>query len=74
MKKSLMPYQLQDGAMSKNASKRSYKDLLITFGPAILLVIAGFWVAYQFVAPPPPKKIIISTGSETGVYYKTEVS
>ncbi|RLA25375.1 MAG: C4-dicarboxylate ABC transporter substrate-binding protein [Gammaproteobacteria bacterium] len=56
--------------MSKNASKRSYKDLLITFGPAILLVIAGFWAAYQFVAPPPPKKIIISTGSETGSYYK----
>ncbi|GFO71485.1 hypothetical protein BJAS_P1037 [Bathymodiolus japonicus methanotrophic gill symbiont] len=45
-------------------------DLVITFGPVILLVIAGFWFAYQFVAPPPPKKIVISTGSETGSYYK----
>ncbi|WP_428356970.1 TAXI family TRAP transporter solute-binding subunit [Methyloprofundus sp.] len=45
-------------------------DLVITFGPAILLVIAGFWFAYQFVAPPPPKKIVISTGSKTGTYYK----
>lgn len=56
--------------MSNSASKRSYMDLVITFGPAILLVIAGFWFAYQFVAPPPPKKIVISTGSETGSYYK----
>lgn len=56
--------------MSQSTSKRSYKDLLITFGPAILLVIAGFWAAYQFVAPPPPKKIVISTGSATGTYYK----
>ncbi len=56
--------------MSKSASKRSYMDLVITFGPAILLVIAGFWFAYQFVAPPPPKKIVISTGSKTGTYYK----
>ncbi len=56
--------------MSNNTSKRSYKELLITFGPALLLVIAGFWVAYQFVAPPPPKKIVISTGSEAGNYYK----
>jgi len=56
--------------MAKNTSKRSYKDLITTFSPAILLIIAGFWVAYQFVAPPPPKKIIISTGSKTGNYFK----
>ncbi|NOQ15413.1 MAG: TAXI family TRAP transporter solute-binding subunit [Methyloprofundus sp.] len=56
--------------MSQNTSKRSYKELLTTFSPAILLVIAGFWVAYQFVAPPPPKKILISTGSKTGTYFK----
>lgn len=56
--------------MPKNAAKRSHKDLLTTFGPAILLVIGGFWAAYQFVAPPPPNKIFISTGSESGTYYK----
>ncbi len=56
--------------MSNNASKRSYKDLLITFGPALALALIGFWVAYQFVSPPPPKKIIITTGSEAGTYFK----
>ncbi|NYT46887.1 MAG: hypothetical protein H0A75_03910 [Candidatus Methanofishera endochildressiae] len=56
--------------MSDNASKRSSMDLIITFSPAILLVIAGFWFAYQFVAPPPPKKIVMTTGSKSGTYYK----
>ena len=56
--------------MSKKTSKRSYKEFITTFGSAVLLIIVGFWVAYQFVAPPPPKKIVISTGSETGTYFK----
>ncbi|NOQ15966.1 MAG: TAXI family TRAP transporter solute-binding subunit [Methyloprofundus sp.] len=56
--------------MSNSSSKRSYKEMLTTLGPAILLTIAGFWVAYQFVAPPPPKTITISTGSKAGAYYK----
>jgi len=56
--------------MSKSASKKSYKDLLITFAPACVLALVGFWVAYQFVSPPPPKKITITTGAETGAYFK----
>lgn len=56
--------------MFKGKPKKSYKELLITLGPAILLTIAGFWLAYQFVSPPPPKKIVITTGSDTGTYYK----
>ena len=56
--------------MSKKTSKRSYKEFITTFGSAILLIVAGFWIAYQFVAPPPPKKIVISTGSKTGTYFK----
>ncbi len=56
--------------MSSNNSKKSYKDLLATLGPAILLILAGFWAAYQFVSPPPPKKIVMTTGSKTGTYYK----
>ena len=59
--------------MSAVKEKRSYKELLITLVPAILLTIVGFWIAYQFVAPPPPKKISISTGSKTGAYYKFAV-
>ncbi|MCK5831976.1 MAG: TAXI family TRAP transporter solute-binding subunit [Methylococcales bacterium] len=56
--------------MSNSSSKRSYKDLISTFGPAVALILVGFWIAYQFVSPPPPKKISITTGAKTGAYYK----
>ena len=29
----------------------------------------GLAVAYQFVAPEPPRRITITTGSDTGAYY-----
>jgi TRAP transporter TAXI family solute receptor len=39
------------------------------FGPAVLLVAAGFVVAYHFVQPAPPRHIVIATGSKDGAYY-----
>ena len=39
------------------------------FGPAIILAIVGFVVAYQFVNPAPPRSISMATGSPTGAYY-----
>jgi len=52
------------------ASERtSQKDSIITKVIAVVLLIAGFWLAYQFVEPPPPTTITISTGSEEGAYY-----
>ena len=42
---------------------------LKTFGPAILLTLIGFLVAWQFVNPAPPRHIRIATGSEQGAYY-----
>ena len=37
------------------------------FGPAIILTLAGFVVAYQFVEPAPPRRIAIATGGTEGV-------
>jgi len=45
------------------------KEKLKIFGPAILLTIVGFVVAYQFVAPAPPRTISMGTGSIEGAYY-----
>ena len=42
---------------------------LKTFGPAILVTLIGFIVAWQFVNPAPPRHIRIATGSEQGAYY-----
>ena len=37
--------------------------------PVLLLALAAFFVAYQFVDPAPPKSISIATGAKTGAYY-----
>jgi len=52
------------------ASLLSLRDLFATAWWIILLVGIGFAVAYQFVEPAPPKRIVISTGSESGAYYQ----
>lgn len=46
------------------------KDYLTYFAPAIVLTLAGFVIAYQFVDPAPPRHITIATGQPTGAYYK----
>lgn len=48
----------------------SLRDLFATAWWIILIVGIGFAVAYQFVQPAPPKKIVISTGGESGAYYQ----
>ncbi|MGE4129171.1 MAG: TAXI family TRAP transporter solute-binding subunit [Hyphomicrobiaceae bacterium] len=45
------------------------REVLLVGGPAVLLVLAAFWFAFQFVKPAPPSQIAITTGSEAGAYY-----
>lgn len=49
--------------------KPSYTELLLIIIPVIAIVYAGFWGAYQFVSPAPPKSISISAGNIHGTYY-----
>ena len=44
-------------------------SLLKSSGLAIVIVLAGFLLAYQFVEPAPPKVITLATGSPTGAYH-----
>lgn len=54
-----------------SARKRSRLfDALRIFGPALVLVIIGFWIAYQFVDPAPPSRFVIATGREDGAYFQ----
>lgn len=57
------------GASTEKQSHRRPKEYLKIFGPAFLLTLIGFIVAYQFVQPAPPKHVTIGTGSKTGAYY-----
>ncbi|UCE55908.1 MAG: TAXI family TRAP transporter solute-binding subunit [Desulfobacterales bacterium] len=56
-------------AFTRKHSKKKSREYLKIFGPAIIITLIGFVVAYQFVNPAPPKKISIGTGSQTGAYY-----
>lgn len=40
-----------------------------TFGPAILVALAGLLIAWQFVNPAPPRSITIATGQPEGAYH-----
>lgn len=54
--------------MSDNTGK-SPRDVFKIAFPAALLVVFGFWLAYQFVKPAPPSHIRMATGSPSGAYH-----
>ncbi len=56
----------------RDKRRRIFQSLwaqIAVVAPALILVIAGFVVAYQFVGPPPPDRIVMATGSEAGAYH-----
>jgi TRAP transporter TAXI family solute receptor len=48
----------------------SLRDLFATAWWIVLIAGIGFVVAYQFVEPAPPNRIVITTGGESGAYYQ----
>ena len=46
----------------------SFRDLLVTFGPFILLAAALLGFAYWMLDPNPPKKVVLATGADQGAY------
>jgi TRAP transporter TAXI family solute receptor len=42
---------------------------IVIFGPAALLVVVAFVVAYQFIKPAPPDRVVMATGSPEGAYH-----
>ena len=50
-------------------SKISLRDAAASVLPLVVLVLAAFWIAYQFVKPAPPKTFVMTTGTEDGAYH-----
>ncbi len=46
------------------------RDLWRAFGPAAALSLAGFVLAWFFMAPAPPDQITIAAGPRDGAYYR----
>jgi TRAP transporter TAXI family solute receptor len=53
----------------KSSTTRGIKEYLKIIGPGAVITILGFFIAYQFVAPAPPRHIALATGSPDGAYY-----
>ena len=41
----------------------SFRDLLATFGPFIVLAAALLVLAYWILDPTPPRKVVLATGT-----------
>jgi TRAP-type uncharacterized transport system substrate-binding protein len=50
-------------------SEISFRDIATIGLPALAIVVAAFWGAYQFVKPAPPDSFVMSTGREDGAYH-----
>ncbi|HZT54734.1 MAG TPA: TAXI family TRAP transporter solute-binding subunit [Burkholderiaceae bacterium] len=46
----------------------SFRDLLATFGPFIVLTCGLLALAYWVLDPTPPKKVVLATGTDQGAY------
>lgn len=55
--------------MPEKGDSRVLKDTLRIYGPAFFVAIVGFVIAYQFVDPAPPERIVIATAAEDGAYH-----
>jgi TRAP transporter TAXI family solute receptor len=54
----------------KSQGRGSRVDTLKFIAPAVLLGLAGFVLAYQFVEPAPPDRLVLATGVPEGAYYR----
>ncbi len=61
---------LQTGELSGQERRKPFRDFLSIYGVVVLLTIAGFVLAWQFVEPAPPKHLVMATGSADGAYYR----
>ena len=50
--------------------RAAWREWLIVYAPAALLVIAAFALAARFVQPAPPMSFVFSAGAEGGAYYR----
>lgn len=48
---------------------QNWKDFLTVFGPGLLLVVAGFYLAQQYIKPAPPREVTLASGQPEGAYY-----
>jgi uncharacterized protein len=51
------------------SARKRWRELLITAGPALMVIGVMLWVTSQFVSPAPPRKIVIAAATKGSPYY-----
>lgn len=64
------PDQPPQGTLRKLAHRPTPHEALTIWLPALLLVIAAFWITDRFVKPAPPDTFTLSTGAADGAYHQ----
>src|ERR1700738_3680671 len=49
-------------------SRIYWRDVAVTFGPFVLLVLVAFWIAFHYVRPAPPRPIVMTSGTEGSTF------
>ncbi|MCB1786792.1 MAG: ABC transporter substrate-binding protein [Gammaproteobacteria bacterium] len=57
------------GTNSVAIERNPLRQQLKVYGPAALLVVAAFALAYQFIQPAPPSHVVMATGAIDGAYH-----
>jgi NMT1-like family len=49
-------------------SRISWRDLAVTLGPFVLLVLIVFWITLHYVNPAPPSTIVMTSGADGSMF------
>jgi TRAP transporter TAXI family solute receptor len=53
-----------------SSERNPLRHQLKIYAPAALLVLVAFVVAYQFIKPAPPSRVVMATGGVDGAYHR----
>jgi NMT1-like family len=51
-----------------NISRISWRDVAVTYGPFVLLILIVFWITLHFIHPAPPSTIVMTTGADGSMF------
>ncbi len=54
--------------MKQEQETDSFKHWLVVYGPILLLMLGGFWLASHYIKPAPPHSITLAAGEPGGAY------